>query len=271
MTINLPAGLMLMSRWGILCFMVTQPALAFAHSERLVIGQHDGSWTVEFRQMALRNAIASLEKEFKVPIHYATLPDQLISVNCSGHSPPSIIKCLFNNHADMVVRTENDQAAEIWLLALDESGIADKQDGYNEQHDAAKPRETASKSTGIDSDAMLALANSQDPEVRADSIMQLAAGQMVDADKLHELLTAALNDENSQVRAQAVQGLAKREGKAAAGVLQSALLDKDEDVKLAAIDNAGDNTELLRQAMVDNNSFVSRYAAMKMLELSKKQ
>jgi len=83
------------------------------------------------------------------------------------------------------------------------------------------------------------------------------------------MLTAALTDPAPQVRAQALQGLARRKSGAAEEVLAAALWDKDDDVRIMAIDNLADNKELLQQAIVSNNEVVSDYAARKLATLSR--
>jgi len=83
-------------------------------------------------------------------------------------------------------------------------------------------------------------------------------------------LEKALSDKSAQVRAQAINALAFREGEAAvSGQLQQALQDSDAGVRMMAVDNIESDTALLQQALQDKDAGVRDLAQLKLDVLSK--
>jgi HEAT repeat protein len=117
-------------------------------------------------------------------------------------------------------------------------------------------------------DALIERAKSTNPVDRADAISGLlTAGKAGDA-SIRTVLTEALSDNHSNVRAQAISSLVRREGDGASAELQVALNDSDASVRLMAVDSMGKNTALLQQALVDSDPTVRELAAIRLQSLS---
>lgn len=112
------------------------------------------------------------------------------------------------------------------------------------------------------------MASSEDPARRSAAISMLAHEAQDNNKAIHNTLANALSDTHPQVRAQAISSLSNREGKAATPALQQALHDADASVRLMAVSHAGDNPELLMQAVDDTDKTVSSLASMKLEELN---
>lgn len=242
----------------------SQPVKAVVSGEKNLV--------VRLEQASYLQAIEALQKITKVPIHYSILPDQPVSVQCSGQDLHRVLACLFKQSVNMVVHISDDKPSEIWLmpvLGLENAGVEAVDAPAAAKTDSSLYGESASAGAlaEISQDHILTMLNGEDPEQRADGMILLAADPRFDDDQANDILLSALHDGSPQVRAQAVQGLVKRQGKAANGLLQTALSDQDEEVRIMVIDNAGGNVELLEQALFDNSKFVSGYAARKLAEL----
>ncbi|MDD5276599.1 MAG: HEAT repeat domain-containing protein [Methylovulum sp.] len=225
-------------------------------------------------QVALNDLLAALSNTTGVLIHSSALPHGLVTATCSDPNIKAILECLFNKKADMVFRyTQNNpsqQPEEIWVIGNNFAVVQEKKDKREAPvNPVAMIQKPESITTDVsDTDQLMAMAVSQDPEQRIDALALLALDQKIDDATAHSLLTSALLDQNAGVRAQAVDALARREGEAATGILQSALQDSDASVRIMAVDNAGTNKALLQQALHDSDSTVSNYAATKLQALA---
>lgn len=222
-------------------------------------------------------------------IHYPALPSGPVTASCAGTTVKQVMECLLAPEADFIFRYPDgaqptaspNMPAEIWVLQSS-FGMQQPSSGKNNStictaaaQDAAALCKQANTTAESGPNAaertarLLESVNTADAVQRADAIAGLAIEGRPDDAAVHEALSAALSDENPEVRAQAVFGLAQREGAAAASALQQALQDSDASVRLMAVDNAGDNAALLQHALGDQDASVRELAAMRLEALSK--
>lgn len=255
------------------------------NSIRLLITHDKGSeLQLEVRKAPLSDVLNEIMIKTGIQIHYSVLPNELITATCIGPTLKNLLECLFDSKADLVFRyqdsasgnTSQRKPEEIWVLGTD-FGSAHNQSAQCVQAvipetasipmqlDSAVPEQSKSETTG----KLLEMAKAKDPADRANAISRLGMEGEADNDDIRRTLAFALSDHNAEVRAQAVNSLARREGESAGKELQEALLDSDSSVRLMVVDNAGNNTALLQQALTDSDETVRTYAAMKLAELSK--
>ena len=123
--------------------------------------------------------------------------------------------------------------------------------------------------TDADVDQLVAMSRADDAEQRAQALTRLAAGGPGNHGAVRQALQAGLTDNDAAVRAQAVFGVAQRDGDAAFPVLQRAIVDYDASVRLVAVDSAPRNSlghALLETALTDTDATVRSLAAAKVQE-----
>lgn len=224
-------------------------------------------------------------------IHYSALPTGSITATCVGRTLKQVMECLLAPEADFIFRYPDggpqrtasaEMPAEIWVLKTSfgmQQPSSSRKDSTickaAEAQDATLCKKSnitagASQKAPDRTAQLLESVNTTDAALRADAIASLAMEGRPDNTAVHEALSAAMSDENPDVRAQAVFGLAQREGAAATSALQQAMLDSDAAVRLMAVDSAGENVALLQSALTDNDKSVRELAALKLEELSKR-
>ncbi len=271
---------MMIVRFSILCLLMLKPIFLLADKqtvERINISTSKNlgeELRLEATQVALNDLLAVLSSTTGVLIHYSALPNSLVTAVCEGASIKPVLECLLNKNADMVFRYSqkglSQQPEEVWVIGRNFAALQGKNDKHTTPLNptvTARQPEPAQITIG-DTGQLMAMATAQDPEQRIDALTLLALDRQIDDATAHSLLTSALLDKNAEVRAQAVDALARREGEAATGILQSALQDTDASVRIIAVDNAGNNRVLLQQALHDSDSTVSNYAATKLQALA---
>lgn len=231
---------------------------------------------LEIRQMPLTQVLDSLARQVHVPIHYSALPTGLVTATCVGTALTEILKCLLSRETGIIARYAHSPAnaneiAEVWILG---STLDDRAAGGSECALAAKRagkaelRKVSNKDLEPDlTDELLKMGASKNPEQRADAIGALLAEGRQDDPAVKAALEAALNDQDANVRAQAISSLAHREGSDASAAIQQALNDDSVDVRMMAVDGT-DDIALLQQAMNDSDETVRSLAAIKLEELS---
>lgn len=274
---------MMIVRFSILCLLMLKPIWLLA--DKQTVGHINistsknagGGLRLEATQVALNDLFAALSNTTGVLIHSSALPDGLVTAACEGAGIKPVLECLLNKNADMVFRYPQNglsqQPEEVWVIGRNFAALQGKNDNHTTPLNpavAVQQPEPAQITVG-DTGQLMAMAAAQDPEHRIDALALLALDRQIDDATAHSLLTAALLDKNAEVRAQAVDALARREGEAATGILLSALQDTDASVRIMAVDNAGNNKVLLQQALHDSDSTVSNYAATKLKALTEYQ
>ena len=249
---------------------------------------------LETRHARLEQVIDALARKSGVRIHQRDLPEEFVSAMCAGSSVKQVLECLLGPSANFIVRyptseTKNSSAApamELWVLGKSTNkqssatkittataGRCDPAAEVPTQHitvgdnalaSAPIPAAEINDIATIDTSALLHLATADDPEQRADAIAQLAAHSPVKNGAVRQTLTVALQDESAEVRAQAVFGLAGNKDAWATSAIETALKDEDLNVRLMAVDSAGDNAQLLHSALSDADETVRSFAALRM-------
>ncbi|MGH8578334.1 MAG: HEAT repeat domain-containing protein [Gammaproteobacteria bacterium] len=135
--------------------------------------------------------------------------------------------------------------------------------------DESPPDADPASSGQADIESLIETTKSEDPMRRLQAVSALAASGNADQETVHAALDAALTDEDTMVRAQAVQALVRRGGPEATGYLEQALRDQDPGVRIMALqslDPAQHGVDLGKQALSDADPAV-RAMAQAMLHL----
>jgi hypothetical protein len=236
-------------------------------------------------EIPLNQVLDKIQADTGVPIHYSVLPAGRVTATCVASTLQAILECLFNGKADVIFRFADRPASakavnkpeEIWVLGTD-FGLANKQTATCVATGLPQLIATAPALTSVqalmtlkpeDVDKLLAAATANDPNERAEAIAKLGKTGEESNPAIHAALATALADKQAEVRVQAVNSLAQREGESASKALQDALQDDDVSVRLMVVSNAGNNTGLLQQALTDSDETVRLFAAKKLQPLLK--
>jgi hypothetical protein len=254
----------------------------------LVISSNKGSeLQLEVRQMPMVEVLKMIAAKTQVPIHYSVLPDGLVTATCVGSTLKQVLECLLDRKADLIVRYPRNadkseskgQLAEAWVLGSRLDGtvarldcpLTDKASSALSLEQSQQALDTKAKPNP--SDALLKIAQSKDVAGRADAIGALLNVGNKDDPQIHEMLEAAIHDEDANVRAQAVSTLThwSSDTESISAALGEAIHDDSADVRLMAVDGITDDVGLLQQAVNDSDEVVSSMAAIKLEELMKQE
>lgn len=236
-------------------------------------------YRLEVRQAPLTMVLAKIEAEAGVPVHYSVLPEGMVTATCAGPSIKTILECLLNGKADLIVRTapgntaSTDTILEAWVLGSRLDGTAAKDCSLFARNDAAVTvrSDESSLQTEVEqlrSQELLRMTQSENPEERAGAIAAFLSEGDGDDPEIKAALDQALLDEDAGVRAQAVSVLSRREDSATRqAILQDALQDESPDVRAMAVDSINDDKVLLQQAVSDSDESIRALAAMKLAQL----
>lgn len=237
---------------------------------------------VEAKQADLAKLLDEISLKTGIKLHYSVLPKVPITATCVGATAKQVLECLLGENIDMAFRyPENKSAAgqpvnpeEVWILGSSLHAQDNAGNGCSSSS-AAVSKELAGENASIDSvsptQQLLRQVNAKTANERADAIANLAADEGSENDpSVRTALEKALSDKSAQVRAQAINALAFREGEAAvSGQLQQALQDSDASVRIMAVDNIDSDRALLQQALQDKDATVRDLAQLKLDVLSK--
>lgn len=244
---------------------------------------------LEARQAPLGQVLDEIAKGTGIPVHYSVLPEGLVSATCAGETLKGVLTCLMGSDTNLLFRYPTGaskdgspaQPAEVWVLGTnferqppsidrehaDQCLAADGRESPSQHGHTGKSDTEATQSQSRETGKLLERASGSDPAQRVQAIATLAANHLADEPLLRKTLEQALSDENADVRAQAVYGLAQRGGAEAPAFLRAALQDSDASVRLMAVDSAGNDSQslgLLQEALADPDETVSALAAMKL-------
>ena len=218
-------------------------------------------FSLSTNKVALSTVLKDFSKKSRIIIHDIDQDDQ-VTVNCTGDFV-TVMYCLLGESYSVIVRhREPDQTmvvlpeiAEIWLVQKSDFELPKKQ---------PKQPINASKTELIDSFLLMA----KDPSQRTEAIAQLAVLASNNDVLVKNELKQALNDNDPEVRVQAIFGLGKYHQNDSLEYLRQALSDKSLDVRLMALQQCTDYPELLEQALKDNEAAVRDIASMKLKVLN---
>jgi hypothetical protein len=250
------------------------------------IGKAPEAIAVEARQAPLGPILDEIARKTGIRVHYSALPREPVTVRCKEATLKEAITCLLGSGADLMFRYGSGPAKEVspgrptelWVLDSsfrDEHPAAPTRNaGQGAGGESAGPQRQAraeqgngARSEPEDVGKLLEMAGSGDPAVRASAIARLAADAEADERTVSRTLRNALSDEDGDVRAQAVYGLAQRRTADTPAVLKTALQDSDASVRLMAVDSAGtdpDSLAVLREALADSDDTVRALAVLKL-------
>jgi hypothetical protein len=236
---------------------------------------------LEAKRASLARVLDEIAAKAGVRVHHAVLPDELVSVTCAEPTVKEVVECLLGPDANVILRSPSGaskavrpgQPDELWVLGR-RSGGGRADAGAGEVPEARPRRATPIPPELVPNDEetarLAALATAEDPEERVSALSRLAALGRAENALVWKALEAAFSDEDPDVRAQAVHGLSRLGGPAAAAMLQEALHDSEQAVRLMAVSRAGTDAggvTLLKDALADSDETVSSFAAMKLERL----
>ena len=234
---------------------------------------------LEARQAPLAQILKEIAKRTDTRIHYSVLPEAPVTATCVGASVKQIMNCLVGSQLGLVAQSAEQNAPdEFWVLGSSvgscqamtlESAAPLTQEISDEAEPTPEEQMQAEQAMQEQSERLLEQAKTKDPKQRAEAIANLASSGVKDDPNIRRVLEESLSDKDAQVRAQAIATLAKREGEGAADALRQAYRDQDSNVRLMAVDHAGNDASLLQQAMTDKDPMIRQYAATKLEALTK--
>lgn len=249
---------------------------------RLVITENMGTeLQLEARQAPLMKVLDNLASKTGVRINYSVLPEELVTATCVGPTVKQIMECLLARKADLVFRYSRqpskigfrEQPVEVWVLGakfgVDQNNVVACSSPGNQQQTLPLAETAKIGPEQDETDDLVKMASSKIPAERAEAIGRLMAGGREGDAVVKETLETALSDKDARVRVQAISSLAHREGAGASAALQEALRDGDVSVRLTAVDNAGSDIALLRQALTDTDATVRQLAGIRLEPLLK--
>lgn len=262
------------------------PIAQSAEIEQLVVKANPSVNTalqVEAKQVDLGKLLDKIALKTGIKLHYSVLPQVPVTATCVGATAKQVLECLLGANVDMAFRYPENKAVaagrqvnpeEVWILG---SSLQAQDNAGNgcASSSAAVSSKLAGENTSTDNvsptQQLLRQANAKSVNERADAIANLAVDEGSGNDaSVRTALEKALSDKSAQVRAQAINALAFREGEAAvSGQLQQALQDSDAGVRMMAVDNIESDTALLQQALQDKDATVRDLAQLKLDVLSK--
>ncbi|MBK8815775.1 MAG: HEAT repeat domain-containing protein [Methylococcaceae bacterium] len=241
---------------------------------------HKGSeYRLEVRQMPLGQVLKRIEAETQVPIHYSVLPEGLVTATCVGSALKTILECLLDRKADLIVRYSADKIQsngtilETWVLGSRLDGAVARNCPVPLEHyiDATTLPENQQEEevARLRTQELLKMARSENPEERASAIGAFLSEGGEDDPEITAALEHALTDEDGNVRAQAVSNLSHRGDNASnSSIVQEALQDSSPDVRMMAVDSITDDEALLRLAIQDSDETVRSLAGLKLEQLT---
>ena len=236
--------------------------------------QKDSAIRLEARQAPLGQILKKIAAKTGAIIHYSVLPEAPVSATCVGANVGQIMDCLVAKQVGLVAhKARKNKPAEFWLLG---SSVGSCQAVTLAENDHAKDRTIPSNTKAQEpdleqSDSLVEqFKSAKNAETKMEALFNIASGGNNDAN-VQSILDSAITDKDASIRAQAYKTMASLDKKNAAEVLGRALGDSDQNVRLAAVDAAENDIEILEQAIGDNSPTVREYAEGKLEILKRKQ
>ncbi|MGR9108153.1 MAG: HEAT repeat domain-containing protein [Gammaproteobacteria bacterium] len=257
-----------------------------AASELFVGVDSQGNFRVTAARMPLRAVAEVIRQNTGVRFHISARSEEPITVSCSG-TVAEVIRCVAGDRysknmmwrygAANPVASGSPRPEEIWILHsaksqpdFDNVGISPSQcqpersnftgRDNDQKTDPSEPSHLSSE----ERDELLARIGSDDIVAATQAIMRLASAATENEEEVRDSLQIALTAEEPAIRAQAVSVLASRDAPGIDRILDQALLDPDVDVRLMAVDYAGNDESLLLRALEDSDPNVRLLAKTKL-------
>jgi HEAT repeats len=281
------------NKWIVMIFFLLFPAVGFpgpdqpdpSTDEESVIKielKSDDTFALRADQAPLHRVIGRIRQYTETAINYESLPDVLTTVSCSG-TVVELVRCVLGDNKNLMVRYGDETIetagavvpAEIWILGSHDGRMSEAEPLTTAQCEPKAVESannpglniggTTKSLTPHEREALFEQIRSQDWMSRKNAITRLS--RIENDDEVLESVHQALDDEHPSVRAQALSVLAAHKAAGADQILRQALLDPDVDVRLMAVDSAGNDEALLIKATEDSDPNVRVLAKLKLEDL----
>jgi hypothetical protein len=235
-----------------------------------------GEISLEAREAPLARVFAELSKATGAPIRYSAAPEAPVSAACHGESLKRVLLCLLGTEADLIFQysgrtTRGASSGGLTGVKVLASTFVEGRplgSGVSEIASSHPASDAANLSTPVDNlDDVLAMTQSLDPEQRAQGLEKLGRVEGVEEDTLRAAYRAGLADDDGDVRAAAISGMALLDQGGDVEWLKAAMNDRHASARLAALDSLGDDARsrpYLIMALSDPDESVRVLAEMRL-------
>jgi hypothetical protein len=218
----------------------------------------------------LMEGIDALAKASSVVIRYNGTPDRRLSIACDGKSVRIVLQCLLGLDADIIYYqglTFKGVGNSITILSSSFTKDAIIKKNVLQHVSGQKKINESGREVLPNAGNALSLIQSSDPEERVSGLVIVGQDRSFDSGSRREIFKQALTDEDGEVRAAAVTGLAAILHGADIGLLVTAVNDPHASVRLAAIDAMalnGRTRPYLERALSDTDETVRELASLRL-------
>jgi hypothetical protein len=242
--------------------------------------QAPASIHLEARQAPLAQILKEIARKTGAIIHYSVLPEEPVTATCAGINAGQIMDCLVGKQIGLVAhKPQKDKPAEFWLLG---SSVGSCQAVTIAPYESPNPAEIEQQPTPEaqaeieqanqdQSDKLIAqFKSAKDKAERAEALNNLISVGKIDDPNVRNALQDAMADKDDSIRAQALETLTNLDQDNLAEYVDKAMQDPSPEVRMAALNKASGQVDLLERAVADKDRAVSQFATS-LLEALKKQ
>lgn len=259
---------------------LTSSQLSINKSEHLKINLQGNRLSIEAKQASWQELLAKLKEQTHISIQSARPMTSIVTVSIPSLPVTEALQQLFNHRFDFVFLFSEQNTHQtavpkaVWLFgnAIENVAQVGRVDG-KKTHDKPNPDKTAVNDENETVQELIDKArNEENPELRIQALASLS-GRQEQADKSAEKLAleAALDDKEASVRQYAVQALASQGGQAATEYLREALDDPDAGVRMQAVESVapeGQGIALLQEALSNPDELVQTMAEERLKQVN---
>lgn len=241
-------------------------AMAATPKEPMVIEvTGKGNIRVQAYAIPLARLLDGISEKTGVPIRYtaADVPPDPVTLTCQDEAIQRVLRCVLGDDANMLVQhhsatrnTRRHGAGDIASIRILSSSFAK----------SSKKPERGALIPELKS-ALAIMARSLSSDERIDALQRLARIEGADQGMLRESFRAALEDEDGDVRAEALSELALLDEGHSFEMLSAAMSDQHASVRLAALDSMAVNEKslpYLDKALSDPDESVRALAELRL-------
>lgn len=223
-----------------------------------------GAMSLDAREVPMAQVLDTLAAKSGKPIRFQDAPDQAVTVTCHGNGMEAVLRCLLGTDADIAFSYQEGNGgqkslASVKILSSTFLKLPDypgATNGQGHEPEARTPEEA------------LARLHSKDPGQRARALDQLGRFEQIDKATLATAYNDAMKDQDGDVRAAAVNGLALLDENNSFPMLSAAMSDESASVRLAALDGMEQVNEqslpYYEQALNDEDDSVRALAELRL-------
>lgn len=221
-----------------------------------------GAMSLDAREAPMAQVLETLAAKSGKPIRFQDAPDQAVTVTCHGNGLETVLRCLLGTDADIAFSYQEGNRgqkslASVKILSSTFLKLPDYPGAANGHEPEARTPEEA-----------LARLHVRDPGQRARALDQLGRFEQIDKATLATAYNDAMKDQDGDVRAAAVNGLALLDEKNSFPMLSAAMSDESASVRLAALDGMEQVNEqtlpYYEQALNDEDDSVRALAELRL-------